>query len=376
MHGHINQSAAPVWEGGFPDPDANLRAYLYCGITTVLDPADIASDAFARRDQVRKSELPGPTIFASGPMMTATGGHPVAVLNELAPWWIRWYLVPRLTHQVDTADEARAAVAVVAALGADVIKFAVDRVPAEAPRILTEVLNAGVDEARKRGVRAVAHIGTTADAIDAGRAGVALWMHGVYRERIPDEQIPVLAAFRIPMVATMNVFESYALLGQGVRDATPLEEETVPAATLRGFDRIPEGWRSSFIPFIEGLRPLRPAWRDNVRRLRAAGVTILAGSDTQSGVFPGPGLHRELHLLTEAGLTPPEAIRAATLDAARFLANGKEPEFGVVTAGKRADLILVEGDPTRDLDALARLRMVMRGGVPLERMPIGRDGSG
>jgi imidazolonepropionase-like amidohydrolase len=298
------------------------------------------------------------------------------VLNELAPWWIRWYLVPRLTHQVDTPEDARAAVAVVAALGADVIKFAVDRVPPEAPRIATEVLNAGVDEARKRGVRAVAHIGTTADAIDAGHAGVALWMHGVYRERIPDEQIPVLAAFRIPMVATMNVFENYALLGQGARVATPLEEEMVPAGTLRGFDRIPEGWHSAFIPFIESMRPLRPAWRDNVRRLHAAGVTILAGSDTQSGVFPGAGLHRELHLLTEGGLTPAEAIRAATLDAARFLANGKEPEFGMVAAGKRADLILVEGDPTRDLDALARLRMVMQGGVPLERMPIGRDGSG
>jgi imidazolonepropionase-like amidohydrolase len=107
-----------------------------------------------------------------------------------------------------------------------------------------------------------------------------------------------------------------------------------------------------------------------VHRLRKAGVTILAGSDTQMGMFPGPGLHRELQLLAEAGLTPAEAIRAATLDAATFLANGQAPEFGVVAEGKVADLLLVDGDPTKDLAALAKIRAVIKGGVPLERHAI------
>ena len=119
------------------------------------------------------------------------------------------------------------------------------------------------------------------------------------------------------------------------------------------------------------MRAQRQAWRDNVRRLHETGVTILAGSDMQTGVFPGAGLHRELHLLAESGLTPAQAIRSATLDAARFLADGKEPDFGVVAEGKRADLLLVDGDPTQDLDALARIRAVIKGGVVLERRAIG-----
>jgi imidazolonepropionase-like amidohydrolase len=118
------------------------------------------------------------------------------------------------------------------------------------------------------------------------------------------------------------------------------------------------------------LRGQRSAWRENVRRLHEAGVTILAGSDTQAGVFPGAGLHRELHLLTEAGLSPAAAIRAATIDAARFLANGGEPDFGIVAEGKRADLLLVDGDPTVDLDALMRIDAVIKGGVLLERRAI------
>src|SRR5207244_5395371 len=123
-------------------------------------------------------------------------------------------------------------------------------------------------------------------------------------------------------------------------------------------------------PSLEKMRPQRGAWRDNVRRLQETGVTILAGSDMQAGGFPGAGLHREFPLPAESGLTPAQAIRAATLDAARFLADGKEPDFGVVAEGKRADLLLVDGDPTQDLDALARIRAVIKGGVVLERRAI------
>jgi imidazolonepropionase-like amidohydrolase len=369
MHGHTGGNSDPVWAGTFPDPELNLRAFLYCGVTTVLDPGDMDNEAFARRERLRKGELLGPHTYAAGPIVTAKGGHPVGVIHEIAPWWLRWYLIPHFARQVETPEEARKAAVELSELGADVMKLAVDRVPADAPRIRNDVLAAAVDEARKHGLRAVAHIGTTEDALDAARAGIAMWMHGVYKESIPDDAVGVLAGFHIPMVATIGVFESYALLGQGPRVATPLERETVDPEVLTGFDTVPDGVASSLRPFVEALRPVRQAWRDNVRRLRAAGVTILAGSDPQSGVFPGAALHRELGYLTEAGLTPAEAIRAATLDAARFLANGQEPDFGIIAVGKRADLLLVEGDPTTDLAALARIKLLIQDGLAIERIP-------
>ena len=136
------------------------------------------------------------------------------------------------------------------------------------------------------------------------------------------------------MVPTIAVFESYALSDQP-RVATPLERETVEAEVLDSFNQRPEGFDTSFFgDYLVHLREQRSNWRDNVRRLRGAGVTILAGSDAQTGVFPGPALHRELALLTEAGLAPADAIRAATIDSARFLANGREPEIGTVAEGK------------------------------------------
>jgi imidazolonepropionase-like amidohydrolase len=371
MHSHLGNASAPRWKGELPDPPRNMQAYLYSGVTTVFDPGGLSNVIFKLRDDVASGELLGPRIYTAGPIVTAKGGHPVAVIDKLAPWWLRWYLIPRYTRQVETVAEARAAVRELADLKADAIKVVVDRIPEQTPVISDEALKALVDEASKHKLRTVAHIGTLQDAITAADAGVAMWIHNVYKERIPDEEIPKLAAYKIPMIPTIVVFEGYALLGRGPRASTPLERETVSADVLGAFDNPPQSEDSEFFrPYLQQLFLQRQAARDNVRRLHAAGVTILAGSDTQSGVFPGAGLHRELHLLQESGLTPAQVIRAATSDAARYLANGQEPAFGLIQEGKQADLLLVEGNPLENLDTLARIRAVIKGGIPLDRKPL------
>jgi len=372
VHGHLGTGTAPPWIQELPDPKRSMQAYLYCGITTVLDPADLATEAFERRDAVGRGDLLGPHIFAAGPMFTAPGGHPVSALRELTPWWLRWYVVPRLTRQVRTPAEARAAVHELAELHPDVIKTAVDAVPEGEPILDPATLQAIVEAARAHGIRTVAHVGTTADALEAADAGVAAWMHGVYKERIPDEAIPRLAAAHIPEVATLTVFDDYADLYEQHYEPTPLERETVAPQVLAALTARPADYHPSaaFERFFALLAATRDARRDNVRRMHAAGVTILAGSDTQTGTFPGAGLHRELKALVGAGLTPAQALRAATGDAARFVANRADPEFGTVAAGNVADLLLVEGDPTADIADVSRIVAVILGGVELVRRPV------
>jgi len=67
MHGHVGGNPAPPWRGGLPDLDANLRAYLYCGVTTILDPADIASQIFPRRERVARGGCSGRPSTPPGP---------------------------------------------------------------------------------------------------------------------------------------------------------------------------------------------------------------------------------------------------------------------------------------------------------------------
>jgi len=370
-HGHLGNGSAPPWAGEFPDPERNLQSYLYCGITTVLDPADLASKAFTRRDAVAARKLLGPAIYAAGPMLTAPAGHPIPAIEALAPWWLAWYVKRDATRTIDSPEDARRAVAELARSKPDFVKLSVDSIPESAPRLRKELIAAVIDEAHRAGLRAIAHIGSYPDALDAGQGHIDALMHLIYKDRISAEQAALIAAFHVPMVATIGVFESYALLGQRKREPTDLEVQTVPQALLASFDTIPAGAVGpDFLGYFEALRSMRRQWRDNVRLLREAGVTILAGSDTQSGVFPGPGLHRELALLVETGMTPAQVIRAATLDGARFLTGNDDPDFGTVAVGKRADLLLVEGNPAFNISALTRIRTVMKNGVVLERHPI------
>jgi imidazolonepropionase-like amidohydrolase len=370
-HGHIGNSPAPPWSGEFPDANRNLEAFLYCGVTTVLDPADLEPDAFERRDEIASGRIVGPHVYATGPMLTAVGGHPIPVIEELAPWWIRWYVMRHAVRPLATDADVVAAIDGLAAQRADMVKMAIDAVPDGIPKLTEPLAQKVVSEAHRKGLRVVSHVGSFDDAVEAGNAGIDAFMHMVYKEPLSEDQAAKIASYGIPIVATMGVFESYALVGRQPRVPTALEKEIASADMLASFDRIPEDALSEiFRTYFDRLFATREAWRRSIRFMRAEGATILAGSDVQSGVFPGAGLHRELALLVESGMTPTEAIRAATFDAAKFLARSMDPPFGAIAVGKRADLLLVDGDPTADLANLARIRLVMKQGVAYERHPV------
>jgi imidazolonepropionase-like amidohydrolase len=377
MHGHLNVDPAPAWDRATPDLDANLQAYLYAGVTTLMDPGDGSGEAFSRRDRVAAGERLGPHIYTAGPILTVTGGHPRAMVSAFAPWWIEWYLLPRVATAVDSEQEAAAIVDELAEQDADIVKIAIDAIPLDAPRMPPEIAAAIVSRARSHGIRTVAHIGTLEDAIEAADAGVALWAHGVYKERLLGPDVVKLAKYGIPMVVTLEVFHRYARAFDGPRVATALERELAPASLLDSFYPVPDDFDPGPLrSWLELMAEQRDTGAVNALRLHRAGVTILAGSDAQSGVFPGAGLHRELAQLVRISFSPMEAIRAATLDPALFLANGEEPEFGSIAVGKRADLLLVDGDPSQDIGAIDRIRQVFLEGVPLERVPVAAVAAG
>lgn len=368
MHGHLTTTTGPTWKTAAPNPEANLLAYAYAGVTTVFDPGDSSDEPISRRERVAGGELLGPRIYTAGRTLTHPDGHPRTLVEAFAPGWIAWLLKDGIATGVATPEEAREEVDARADAGVDAIKVVVDSIPLEADIMAQPVLQAVVARARERGLRTVAHIGTTQDAIAAAENGAALWVHGVYKERIPDDQVARIAAFGIPMVTTSEVFDRYGRALDGPIEPTDLEENMVSPQKLASFYPPPEdfdlGELASWLELMQRTREVR---LDNVARLHAAGVTILAGSDTQSGVFPGTGLHRELATLVAAGLTPAEALRAATLDPARYLEQTDKPQSGIIAPGKRADLVLVNGDPAQDIAAASDIREVILNGRLLVR---------
>jgi imidazolonepropionase-like amidohydrolase len=231
------------------------------------------------------------------------------------------------------------------------------------PDVIAAVAAAG----HAAGIRSIAHVGSSAEALDAVRSGVDALAHSPWRDELTDEAVAAIAAAHVPVVATLAVWD----VSEGPRataDLLPIEREVAPPAVLAALlDPPPPS--DATAAFLRAVRSGHAARRRNVAKLRAAGVVILAGSDScNMGHFPGAGLHLELAKLVEAGMTPGEALRAATWENARFLA-GDAADFGEIAVGKRADLLLVAGDPTADIRALGGIVAVVLDGAQLARPP-------
>jgi len=371
VHTHTGGSASPPWRTELPAQEENLGAFLYAGVTTVLDAGALTPAIFQLRKRVRTGTVLGPHLYAAGPMFTAPNGHPVGLMRANLPFWARWYVLPRIAREVATPDAARQAVADLLPNHPDVIKIAADDLVPGEPRIATDVIAAIVARAHEGHVRAVAHIGRSRDVVDAVGAGVDALMHDVYTEPISAEAVAAIVKAHVPVVATIGIWDAVEDLGT-LRPETraPITREIAKPAVLAALSSFPnDDERARLTAMSKPIHDGHAARRSNVATLRAAGVTILAGSDAvNAGQFAGAGLHDELAKLVEAGMTPGEALRAATSDNARFLAGGPA-DFGEVRDGQRADLVLVDGDPTADIAATQRITHVWLDGVELLRHP-------
>lgn len=369
VHTHTGGSPSPPWHTQLPAQEENLGAFLYAGVTTVLDAGALTPAIFRLRDQVRSGAVLSPHLYAAGPMFTGPNGHPVGLMRTNLPFWIRWYVLPRIAREVATPDAARQAVAELLPEHPDVIKIAADDLVPGEPRIPTEVIAAIVTRAHEAHLRVVAHIGRSRDVIDCVGAGVDALMHDVYTDPISDEAVTAIVAAHVPVVATIGIWDAVEQMGTLQPDTrSPLTRDIAPPAVLAALSAFPNDQeRQQLTAMTKPIHDGHAARRLNVAKLRAAGVTILAGSDAvNAGQFPGAGLHDELAKLVEAGMTPGEALRAATSDNAHFL-GGAQADFGDVAPGQHADLVLVDGDPTTDIAATQHITHVWLDGIELQR---------
>ena len=328
--------------------EALLQQAPVFGVTTDLDMfTDPATAARIEKEQREGKLLDSADLRSAGYLATSPGGH--GTEYGLA--------VPTLTRP----EEAQAWVDARIAEGSDYIKVVYDDsieygVEKPKPTLTKDVLKALADAAHKRGKLVVMHIGSlqqALDAIDAGTDGLAHLFVGAASG--PDFGT-VAAAHHIFVVPTLTVLNT--ICGTGfdaeLADDSRLKPYLLPSevAALKARFSLPAK------PSCEGAD-------EAVRQLKAAHVPILAGTDAGNpGTTQGASIHGELELLVRAGLTPLEALHAATAaTAAAFHLDDR----GQIAAGKRADLVLVNGDPTSDIRQTRDILAVWKVGHPIDR---------
>jgi len=367
VHTHTSGSAYRPDHVGLPDVEGNLAAYLYAGVTTALDLGGLTPDVFREREDVASGGTLGPHLYIAGPIFTAPGGHPVEVFDKFFPWYLRWYVIPRATREVADPADGRAAVRALVGDRPDILKLAIDAGTGEVPCLAPDVVAAIVETGHAAGIRSIAHVGSNAEALTALRAGVDALAHAPWRDELTDETVALLASRHVPVVPTLAIWDLLAADRVSAGDFLPIERavasEDLMSALLSPAPAEDDGTRALRKLAADG----HAARQRNVAKLRAAGVTLLAGSDAcNPGDLPGGSFHLELAKLVAAGLTPGEALRAATWTNAHFLA-GDTADFGEIAVGKRADLVLVAGDPTARIDDLGHIADVVLDGMVLVR---------
>lgn len=307
------------------------RRTLNAGFTTVADLGASNESIFALRDAVRRGDVPGPRIIAAGSAVSVHGGHGDIngyredVMHVLSPESV-----------CSGVEDCMRAVRLQVRSGADIIKITAtggvlsNTAAGLAQQFSEDELAAIVASAHRMGRQVTAHAHGV-DGINAFlKAGGDSIEHGTY---LDDESMRLFKAHNAWLVPTLMAGDYVARMASGP------DNFFTPAQTAKALEA-------------------GPKMLDMARRAHNGGVRIAFGTD--SGVSAHGDNAREFALLVRAGLTPLEAIQAATVGAAEHLKIANEA--GRLAAGMPADLIAVSGDPLSDVTELERVRFVMKGG--------------
>lgn len=345
-----------------------VERYLAWGVTTVRDLGASGTDSsIALKNDLDLGSVRGPRMFTSGAMIDgAPPTYPAATA-------------------VRTAGEVRRAVDQRAVAGADYVKIYT--------KFTADLLGPLLDEATTLRLPVAAHLGKI-DALTAARAGVASLEHmaGVVQAasgtpaayvRAHDQFLRgwtteemgwaaldsasvartarALAATHVAIVPTLVLHEMLSRLDNPTLLSRPgMEDVPATAASVRDVAGLLRrtGWRSSD---LQAFRRSRARQNQFVREFKRAGGLVAAGSDAANQLLaPGLSLHEELSLLVAAGLTPMEAVTAATRKAAELL---RADSLGRVAEGKVADLVVLDANPVADIGATRRIAFVMARGT-------------
>lgn len=307
----------------------NLQGWIDHGFTTLRDAgeADLGYGQFALRDGVANGFIAGPRIFSAGNFVSITGGHGDA--DALAPD----QALARRPNLADTVDEVARAVRRDLKYGADWIKLmgtggVLDPFSDYTRQELSdEQMAKAVEVAHRAGRKVMVHAEGTAGIKAAVRAGVDSIEHGTM---LDDEGAALMEQRGTWLVPTLYTFQN------GVEEPGNMEPV-----------------------MIQKSRDIISAQAPAFRRALDHHLHIAFGLDMDPSYLP-----REFESLVKGGMTPLQAIQAATINAAALLGHGND--FGSIAKGRYADIVAVSGDPLANIKVLATVPFVMKAGVVMK----------
>jgi imidazolonepropionase-like amidohydrolase len=339
VHCHINQP-----------PDEMKRywlAQLRWGVTTMRSAGNDKLETVPLFRQSRAGDFLAPRSYTAGQGFNVSGPYPGAP-----------------TFKPTTADEARSNVRELKAQKVDFIKIWMTK-----PLFPPDVIAAIVDEGRKQGITVIAHVTDVASLHQLADLGVTDFLHNPIDQPVTPDLIAYAKRKKLTFAPTLANIESkwFYYEHPEILNMPLLQAALYP----RGRQMLADAERKAQTLSAPDLAQRKARMREQtypfIKAMSDAGVRLVTGTDCgaeASQVTPfGHATHREVQMFVEAGMPPLAAIRAATLDAARVITRTEDPEYGSIGAGKVADLLLLDKDPSVDIGNTISISRVMRAGA-------------
>jgi imidazolonepropionase-like amidohydrolase len=349
VHAHIGDGG--IARGTEASRARALGQFLRYGVTTIFVPGGGGANdqdfaTLRRACASTPAECPG--LFGSGSLITAPGSHPVSTIFEMPADTPPSVTEARGVTVLRPGTDIEALIAGKRALGADAIKIVIEDGPPPwfpKPRLSGSEVGALARAAHRNGIPILAHVSNADEVEIALTGGVDAIMHGPV-DRLPDSTIARMAKQSQYYVATLSLYDGILTWARKKAESDPFALAGVDPAAVESL-KAPPFLAASF-ETVEQASGYLAIGSENLRRAHAAGVPLALGTDVNNPfVFPGFSAHEELALMVEAGLSPTEALRAATIGGAAFLRAGKR--IGRIAPGFEADLLIVDGNPLADI---------------------------
>lgn len=363
-HGHVG-----LLKGQDVDPDnltrANIQRHLVqyraYGVGAVLSMGtDELKNIYDLRRLSQSGELLGAKLYTAGRGFGAVDGAP-----------------PRgngFSHvfRPKSAEEAQQQVRRLAEAEdkPDVIKIWVDDMNGTAPKMRPDVYRAIIDEAHRHRLRVAAHVYYLEDARSLVESGVDILAHSIRDALVDESLLDAMRLYNVTYIPTLSLDEfAYVYQGRPEWMEDPFFRASLEEGVFDSIDNPAYRYKIRANPKTAQDVSGHQIALVNLKRIYDAGVRVALGTD--SGAMPirpiGFSEHHELALMVEAGLTPLEAIRVATRNSAMLL---RIPDTGTLEVGKRADFILLDGNPEDDIRNTRRISSVWQGGRQVSTGPL------
>jgi imidazolonepropionase-like amidohydrolase len=357
MHVHLRGGRG----SGGPDETVGIRhlqSYIYSGVTTVYDAGNEPDFIVSLRDQERGGRIVSPRIFATTGIVTYPGSHGSGAGATLVDSWPE--AIPKLDAHI--------------ARQPDILKLTYEErgwgIRPMIPRLPVELMQKIIHHYNNHGIRTTVHTSSELQARDAIFAGIDTLAHPVIQGPVSDDFVQLMAAKKVPMVSTLTIGEGYSRLAEnpGFLDQ-PLYRAVIEPEEIQRL-KVEESAVQRENRWAWWMKIMTPVCQENLRRIHEGGGIVALGTDQSIG----PAVHREMELLVAAGISPLDVIMIGTRHAALFL--GMERELGTIEEGKLADVVLLDADPSADIDNAKKINLVIKDGRIVDRskldLPVNR----